>query len=258
MTIINLILYDPRSAHEVRMKQELERYLSWKNEIPFWFYCFQEDQATEIEIDSSTHLLTFRGKEEYTLGILEKTIRAVEWTLRNYSTSVTYILRSNISTFLDLDQWIPFLHQLPEGHLDYSGCAWNAWPSPFDPLSGFTHEKAKQFGYPPFASGTCLVFSRRAAAFLVERRDLLVQTIGCVDDLAIGILMHCDPEAIRLFPTSRKPLSFWIPSARCLAINTLSTSPACFAYRNKRADRFEDVIAISRLVYLHSDRQILR
>lgn len=229
LKIINLILYNPTTEYDL-MKENLEIYLKNKN-INYYFYVFDENLIEKYKIEN--RIIYIRGKEDYISGILYKTIQVLK-LFEDYD----YIVRSNISTFIDFDILNTFMEDNPS---DYTG------PSRFlyayqNDSSGYTKEKIEQYGKFPFISGICIILSEKSVNFILENEELLM-SYGLVDDLAIGLLMM--KEANKL----NKLIIPWNYYS-----NNEMEKKDCIAYRNKRSNRNEDVKAIKYLV----EKRLLR
>ena len=245
MRFFHLILYTPQIQHEQEMKLLLQHYLQQLRFSPFCFYCFNPDQEEELVYNRDSHILSFRGTENYQYGILDKTIRALKWVLEISHVNFQYIIRSNISTFVNLPMVAGILAHLPY-QVDYTGLFWNTGAG-VDDKTGFTEEKYLKYGSISFASGIAIILSVRAAQWIAyHKREVLVEEIGVVDDLALGVLFAKDEETLgqrfRCGPIHRNG-NFWV------SVNDETVDRKyCTAYRNKRENREDDVKAIFNLI----------
>lgn len=169
--LLNLILYNDIPIYN-EMKDILTNYLLTQN-IKFFFYCYKEDLDQEYKIDGN--ILYIRGKETYLPGILEKTIKAIEICQQF---EFDYILRSNISTIVNIDLLNKYLQK---NTIDYGGSSiYNLqW---LDPASGITDHRYRGTR---FIHGTGIILSRKATELLIADKNKINYNI--IDDVSLGL-----------------------------------------------------------------------
>jgi hypothetical protein len=182
MKILNLVLYSTSNNTEYYEEmQEInsEYYKKFNNNVITLYYKFsniEEDYKLENDI------LHIKGdKESYVPGILEKTIKAFEYIIANYTIdNFDYIVRSNISTIINFDLLIKELEKHPivyYGGGNVMNLQWN----------GGGINDNKWYGT-LFASGTSLIFKPSAVKYIIDNKKLLRYEI--VDDVAFGIFFR--------------------------------------------------------------------
>jgi hypothetical protein len=93
-------------------------------------------------------------KETYYPGMIQKMIRALEHINTHYN--YTYLIRTNLSTFWDLDSTLPFTQKLPTENL----------------LQGmFRHIKPTE----SFISGTALFLSKDMTDHMIRDQELIIK-----------------------------------------------------------------------------------
>ena len=165
--ILHLVLYSPGNGYD-EMYQATREY--YKNA---YYYSYDETLEKDYQITGDRLLL--KGKETYLPGILEKTLKAFSvFPLDEYD----YVLRSNISTVVNVDK---LKEELRERPLDYGGGYIHRlqW---IDPGNGIVDKKYWGTSY---ASGTAIILSTKVV------KDLLTKTVdkSVIDDVAIGVAL---------------------------------------------------------------------
>jgi hypothetical protein len=182
MKILHLVLYSHgHPNHFMRLVSRI--FYKTLPDVDTFFYCFDKvDDDYLVNED----LLVIKGGESR-LGILDKTIKALEYfDLNKYD----YVVRSNVSTIVDFVQ----LNQvLSSRKIEYGGGYINKlkW---LDPESGIVDDSHHGLY---FASGTCIILSQSNAKKLVAEKEKLNYNV--VDDVSIAIFFkehNITPEPI--------------------------------------------------------------
>lgn len=223
LKIINIIIYNETPEYNL-MKQALSIYLDYKN-IDYYFCMFDENLEKESLIKDRT--IYIKGKESYIYGILYKTLQSFK-IFDEYD----YIIRSNISSFIDFD----ILTQiLSSDSYDYTGGLICPFCTSYD-VTGYTQDKINLYGRIPFVEGTCIILSKNAVKILLDNEQLLY-SYELVDELAIGLFFNDKNLLKRLnyskLYTENKDLIGYL------------------VYRNKRKNRIEDIKAIFEILKRH-------
>jgi hypothetical protein len=206
---IHLVLYSD---------QYHDMYLSTRDYYslitPTYYYSFSEDLSSDYELRGDRLLL--KGRESYLPGILEKTVRALA-VFKDYD----YIIRSNASTVVDLVQLQRELSLRP---IDYGGSFVHTlqW---LDPANGITDRRHWGTRY---ASGTCIILSRRAVEQLLQSSI----DYSVIDDVAIGVSMKQLKFAPKCF------------LERFVAVTEPKHLTQKWFYRHRTTDRVKDAANI--------------
>jgi hypothetical protein len=162
--------------------------------------------------------LYIRGKDTFIPGILEKTVLAMEYGMNNYS--FDYLVRSNISTIVQMDRLTSFLEK---SELEYGGVRFSV--DSLQPYYGITDNK--YFGT-DYASGICILLSKRCVSEILYAKDELDMNV--IDDVAIGVLVNkLDISAVYVE-------DYWFVPPNISNIERHS-----MIYRNHNADREKDI-----------------
>lgn len=172
-TFLNLIIYNPGSDYEIRMKDVLVPYLEKQDNVLFYFLV-NRDQTEDVMIEDN--IMYIKGVEKAVPGILDKTIKAMEWCQKRIQYS--YLIRSNISTIINFSKLDSSIFKE-----NYSGCeALNLqW---IDEPYGVVDMSLWGTLY---IRGIGIFLSAEAVACLIDHKDELEWSI--IDDLSIGILL---------------------------------------------------------------------
>jgi len=174
--ILNLVLFSHSEHYDKMYKITREFYKT--QGIPTIYYIFNPDLKTDFELlDDILHI---RGKETYTPGILDKTVKAIEYVHKTYS--FDYLIRSNISTLINFKLLLPNLSGVEYG----AGCTFTT--------SRVIHGVNQQI---LFGSGTSIILSKDAVRKLVLFKHL-IDYVAVIDDVAIGLFFQMYYPSIKL------------------------------------------------------------
>lgn len=218
--IIHLVLFSESEPYREMMQITRPLYAKYSNIARTIYYCFDETlpEGIEATYDDKNMCLRIRGKETYVPGILVKTLQAIQFVLGMFP-NLTYIVRSNVSSVIDLPKLVSELNDLPQ-RIDYGGFMINElqW---IDPAGGVVDQTWWGTRY---ASGTCIILSKRLAEQMVQERDKFRMEL--VDDLSIGV---------------------WVRE-HCLKTSIWSSDRRDWMYRNRQSNRQQDLENMHRLV----------
>lgn len=156
MNIIVLIIASDNTEHYVKMQDIWKTY--WHEHPHIKCYFIKCDEYLEEDVMLKNDTIYVKGIENYIPGILVKTIKSIDYLLKNEN--FDYIYRTNLSSFLDLNR----LYQYALNHqFDYSGVIWDC-----DKL---------------WVSGAGIFLSKNACQTLINS-DMLHYDL--IDDVAIG------------------------------------------------------------------------
>ena len=132
-------------------------------------------------IDEKNYMLYIHGKETFLPGILEKTIKAFDIIHNKLKVEYDFILRTNISTVVHIENTMSYLSNFPNPTTEmyYIGPLVRLqW---LDRTSGIVD---KRYWGTPFCSGTCIIMSHALIENIVRNREKLHYNI--IDDISIG------------------------------------------------------------------------
>ena len=183
--IFFLILY----SYEYKEMYNLQSQYLKNSQIPHLFYCFNEEQENEYSVIDN--ILYIKGKETYIPGILDKTIKAMNYVKDNYS-DIDYIVRQNISTIILYPE---LTKRILESNVDFGGPLYynRAYPNT---ESGLIGDKYDLYGHLPFISGICMVFSKKAIEFILTHIPEIME-YEVVDDLSISYAFSLIPNEMK-------------------------------------------------------------
>lgn len=142
-------------------------YMKKENDILCIFLRMKEDLTKMEEYDEKEQILYFKGKEEYIPGILYKTMKGIQYVIKNFQ--FQYLTRTNLSSFWHFKNYKNTLTKLPTEKL----CLGNI---------GF---------YPQlntlFMSGAGITLSKDVVEELSKNNRQLNYTL--IDDVSIGYLL---------------------------------------------------------------------
>jgi len=226
MKILNLIIYNESVTYEQQMKEIITDYVQTFENVQFFFICFRE-QTEDIMFEN--HCMYIKGKESFIPGILDKTIKAIEYCVKHMS--FDYLIRSNISTIINFSL-------LPELTCGYA--TFNKLVTSYDPISGV---------YQPgiiFAQGTSIITSYHLSNYIIENKHKLDYTI--IDDVSIALLLQHEELHVvgQLFDINS--YIAYISYNQQIGLDNSINIPMTTAYRHKSVDRNNDVNTMKYIV----------
>lgn len=166
-----LIIYSP-GVHYDKMLSILHNYYKQFNNVFFYFIQMREEQSLEIELDSENNMLYVKGKEE-PYSILRKTIESMKYILKNHENDFDFLIRANISTFINIDLLDKFLSGVPKKMFYGGGHV----------LKINWGNTGREYGS-TFSQGTSIVLSKDLVDDICKNENRLEYDL--MDDVAIG------------------------------------------------------------------------
>jgi hypothetical protein len=177
MQILILFIYSA-DEHYNRMLKIQRSYCHKYDGVRSFFVTYRKNQSDHVEIEDD--IVYVRGEETY-LGITRKTVDAMDFLL-NRMNDIDYVVRSNMSTVINIPELKSFCQTLPKAGVYTSGIMNELqW---LDPASGVVD---KSLWGTKYASGTSIILSKDVAETIVKRKDQIRHDI--IDDLSIGVFM---------------------------------------------------------------------
>jgi len=177
MKILILFIYSADENYNKMLKIQ-RSYCHKYDGVHSFFVTYRKTQSNHVEIEDD--IVYVKGEETY-LGITRKTIDAMEFLL-NRMKDIDYVVRSNMSTVINIPELKSFLEPLPRTGIYTSGLMIELrW---LDHASGVVDESLWGTKY---ASGTSIILSKDVAESIVQRKDQIRHDI--IDDLSIGVFM---------------------------------------------------------------------
>ena len=219
--VVILIIYSVSNVYK-QILQLQKMHLS-QFDIQYYFVQMRE-QENEIEIDDT--MIYIKGKESI-LNILYKTVKAMEYISNNVI--FDYLIRSNISTIINVIELIEFLKLAPTKLFYAGGAICNL--QLLDPIGGICDNTLMGTDY---VMGTSIIFSKDLIDVIINvnlRYDI-------VDDVSFGLIMKKLNIKINTYITSYINISK-------LNLNQITNN--YIFYRNKSENRYKD---IDKIIYM--------
>jgi hypothetical protein len=111
--IVLLIIFneDIYNNHMFLIQQEYYKKMNELYEFKYFFIMFKQLQDKEYLLDEN-NILIINGNESYIPGILQKTLLAMEIVTTKLNIKYEYLLRTNISTFINFKEVFKFISNL--------------------------------------------------------------------------------------------------------------------------------------------------
>lgn len=162
--IIILIISSNNIEYYKDMRKIWKKYMNKHPNITSFFIENDNSIDKSVILDKEKNTIYCKGEESYIPGILNKTLKSIEYCIKKYD--IDYIYRTNLSSVIDLKKLYSYIQN---NDIDYAG-----------------HDYLK------FISGSGIILSKKACKILLEDKSL-INNDG-PDDYAIGIKMSNEVE----------------------------------------------------------------
>lgn len=179
MKIIILIIATDNLDSYITLQNTWRKYMNNHEHIKCFFIKMDPNIDSDVFYDETKDKNTIyvKGKESIAPGILQKTVKSIEYVLQNYE--FDYLLRTNLSSVVDLDMLYD-RYANNENKVEYGG---------------FISESYK--GIIPYVCGNSIVFSKNMCNFFIDNKEELNYVLP--DDVSIGQFMqrnHIEPTFV--------------------------------------------------------------
>jgi hypothetical protein len=220
---MHLVLFSHGDEYDDMYKITKQYYQQFHN-VTTIYYTFSESIQDAYQIIDG--ILYLPGKETYTPGILDKTIKAFEFVKDK---SFDYLIRSNISTIINFNHLSSILIQYPVnfgGGIVYT----HTW-------GGKNHERYNTH----FPSGTTIILSKPMLIGLLDKKDKINYNI--IDDLEIGYVIEKEFPYLPFYSLEH----YFAYVDEKTDIDQLDYTNTIF-YRNKSDNRKHDIQNMKKIV----------
>ncbi len=213
--IIILIISSNNIVYYKNMRDIWKKYMNNHPNITSFFIENDISIDKEIIVNKEKNTIYYKDEESYVPGILNKTIKIIEYCFDNYD--VDYIYRTNLSSIIDFDKLYSFIQN---NDIDYAG-----------------HD------YVRFISGSGIILSKKACKILIEDKSLINNSEP--DDLAIGIKLenHVEKKHIEYYGLSSLDDKIFNDD------EIKKINPIIFQYRCRFANEHDNTAQVMEKVY---------
>lgn len=221
---IILFIYYKNDIYDEMLKLQ-RTYVNSHPNFKSYFITYDSKQEEDVKLIGD--ILYVKGKESI-LNITHKTLESFKYFL-NLDYEFDFIIRSNISTVVNLYRLSEFLNSIPKQNIYCGGdilCL--GW---LDAYYGITD--SKYFGT-HYVHGTSMILSKDSVDFCVKNKELF--DYGVVDDVSFGVFFKTKlPEAYSNLFKYNAPFE---------CHSTLKEN-ICFS-RHKKENRYEDIFSMKK------------
>lgn len=183
MKVLILVIYNESNDYN-KMLEIQQSYMHTNNNIDVFYITYRQNQKANIEIENN--IIYIFGSEISMFNILEKTIIVLDVILNQLNQNYNYIVRTNISTIVKLNELYSYLLELPKINLYTSGILNKI---NIDSYCGITPFKFLLYNCLDtyYASGTSIIMSYDVCKYIIDNKHLLKYDL--IDDVAIGLFI---------------------------------------------------------------------
>ena len=184
MKILILFIYNKTEMYE-KMLQIQKTYIHNHPDIDVYFVTLTKQDEPIILKDDFIYV---KG-EEHLLTITYKTVKALEYIFYNLQKKYDFVVRSNISTLINLNNLVKFFNTVPSNMLYTGGTLWNLG-SRLDYDSGINPDSMKKYRLQNlnYVQGTSIIMSYDVVKYILEKKHLINYSI--VDDVTFGLFIR--------------------------------------------------------------------
>lgn len=251
MRILHLVLFseaEPGKDYEAMRKIITPLYQSFAGYVDTYYISLQHDLPVEACLAGDRML--FSGVESHVPGCLDKTMRALAYFKDDILTKYDYVIRSNISTIINMRLMKDCLqtNKIEFGGAFVMNLNWNEeWNGTANKpwLQGLS-----------FTQGSCIILCRDLAVYMLANQDKLDMTT--IDDVAIAYMLkqtkNIEPRSINQWTWIGKNITDDEEMIKMLS-QKHTTPMTTIVYRNKHNDRKVDLWQMAFLVRVILDSE---
>lgn len=172
-SILILIIYSENLPQYKIMHDIWEKYMNEYPEVLSYF--LKCDPSIEENIIEKDNIILTKYNETF-LNITNKTIDSMDYLLKKFP-SITHIIRTNISSFINIPKLIEMVKELPQTKLYAGRHYYNHWEKDIRKRSHFVH-------------GSNIVFSRDVAEYLIDIIKSKKVKTDIIDDFLFGKILY--------------------------------------------------------------------
>jgi len=179
MKLLLLLIYNS-TQHYDKLLELQRKYIHTHKDIDSYFISLREDNKENVEIEND--IVYVKGTESY-MNITYKTIVSMNYLMNKLNKKYDFVIRSNMSTFLNLIQLYNNIVKLPKNNVYTGGLLHNLqW---IDKKYGIYDKR--YFGL-NFVSGLCIILSCDIVKNIIKNIDKINMNI--IDDVTICLYIR--------------------------------------------------------------------
>jgi hypothetical protein len=221
VNILHLLLYSDDEYYN-EMYKLTSKYYKKFNYVKTIFYKFSNKYDSNYMLIND--ILFIKGEETNLPGILDKTIKAIEY-FKDYN--FDYLIRSNVSTIINFDLLISQLNV----NIHYASGLLLFISDSYEDINYGVIKNI--YSNTHYASGTNIILSKKLVNKILLKKNNIDYNV--IDDVSIGYFIKNNFPDIKLFEIKNK---FTIVNES--NINNLDYKNIIF-YRNRNTSRLDDV-----------------
>jgi|LauGreSuBDMM15SN_2_FD.fasta_scaffold00230_2 hypothetical protein len=193
MKVVLLLIFHESDIYN-KMIDVQRSYIHNHPEVDAYFVTFKEEMSEDVLL--SGDVIYVKGSESYT-NILMKTIKSIRYIVNELHLEYDFLVRSNVSTIINLDRIHNYLMDSPVTHLYTGGTIETLrWPLQTYEICGTKQDQRNSFFGTQYAQGTGIILSMDVVRILLSIENDIEYDI--VDDVKLGLLIReAHPKAYK-------------------------------------------------------------
>jgi hypothetical protein len=185
MKILLLTIFSHNYVFNEMLKIQ-RKYIHHNKNIDVYFVTFDEEMTEDIKINND--IIYVKGKES-NITILYKTIKSLDHIINTLGEKYDYIVRSNISTIINLNNLYSYLSTSPKTNL-YTGGKLEIihWELSPNEISEYKQDQRNKFFGLKFIQGIGIILSYDIVKQILNDANSIEYDI--VDDVKLGLIIR--------------------------------------------------------------------
>jgi len=216
-------------------------YIHRSSNIDVYFVSFNEEQQEDVIIKDD--FIFVKGKEHH-INILFKTMEALDYINSKMPNNYDFIVRSNISTIINLDNLYKYLNSIPNTNI-YTGGTLETLNWLLQPYEISEEKQANRNDYYglKYIQGTSIIMSNDVVQSILKMKENIEYDI--VDDVKLGIIIRDN------FPEIYANIENQVLALALAKVSYNKFEPDSVFIRNSSYERKMDVHKMRIMVNIH-------
>jgi mannosyltransferase OCH1-like enzyme len=241
MKILLLIIYNNNTVYDELLYIQ-KTYIHRHPNIDVYFVTLNEEQTNNVIMNDD--IIYIKGKESY-MNILFKTFEAFDYINKNIGNKYDFIVRSNISTIIHLENLYKYLLASPTTNVYTGGTVETLqWLLQTYEISEKKQENRNNYYGLKYIQGTSIIMSNDVIQYILTIKETIEYDI--VDDVKLGIIIR------EYFPEIYKN----IENTNIAKVSHNKFEEDCVFIINKSNKRKLDIHRMRNIINIHMNSSI--
>jgi len=184
MKVLLLLIFNHSETYD-KMLELQKKYIHSHPNIDAYFTTLNNDQLENILVEND--IIYIKGQETY-FNILFKTIESIDHLINKVQNKYDFVIRSNISTLINLDNLYNYLTKMPNKNIYTGGTKETlGWDLAECEVTGKQVHKRSDYRGLRYIQGTAMILSGDVVEKIINIKDSIEYDI--VDDVKLALVI---------------------------------------------------------------------